>query len=301
MKFKIVYTLLMVGLFYSCSKDGCTDPSAHNFDPNATKDDGSCFYGLDESSASFTFQASPNNDNIIIFTADDTLVECVWDFGNGLNGYGTTDTAIYPFADTYNVTLSVFNSQGNAQSSQTVVIDSNDISLFDNPLQLLLSGGINGPGYRTWHIDSACSMHFGVGPPDGFSPDWWSAGAGDKPGVGLYDDRYTFHLMGFQYDMVTNGDIYIHNTLAASFPGSYENLYDYTAPFDDMLNENWNLTTDSILTLSNNSLIGFYSGVNEYKVTLLNDTALWLQYEHHDGTLRWFARFVPEGFVTTCP
>ena len=60
---------------------------------------------------------------------------------------------------------------------------------------LFLTGGINGPGYRTWHVDSACQTHFGVGPPTGNTPDWWSSPANEKPGCGLYDDRYTFHLL----------------------------------------------------------------------------------------------------------
>lgn len=301
MKLKSILLLLPLMLVWSCAKKGCTDPTAHNFDPSATKDDGSCFYGLDASSATFSYQPSSGSDNIIIFTADNPDVECSWDFGNGTSGSGPVDTAKYPFAGSFDVTLSVFNSQGNAQNTQTITIDSNDISLFDNPLHLILTGGINGPGYRTWHVDSACQTHFGVGPPTGNTPDWWSAGAYEKPGCGLYDDRYTFHLVGYEYDQVTNGDIYVHNAIAGQFPGSFENLYDYTAPFDDQLDESWDLTQDSMLSFSNIASIGFYTGVNEYKVELLNDTAMWLKYGHADGQTNWYLRLVPEGFVTTCP
>jgi PKD repeat protein len=295
-------TIIVVALFfYSCGKKGCTDPVAYNFNPNATKDDGSCFYGLDESSASFSFQVSPDNDNIIIFTADNDDVECSWDFGNGTFGSGLTDTAEYPFAGSYDVTLSVFNSQGNAQSTKTITIDQDDISLFDNPLHLIITGGTTGPGFRTWHIDSACTSHLGVGPPGGNNPDWWTSGDNEKPGCGIYDDRYTFYLSGYQYDMVTNGDVYIHNTLASSFPGSFENLYDFTAPFSDQLNESWDITEDSILSVTNSSFVGFYSGVNEYKITALTDTSMWLTYGHYDASLQWYIRLVPEGFVTNCP
>ena len=297
MKISSAYKFLLLLLFslmafIGCKKNGCTDPAAYNFDPNANKDDGSCFYGLDNSDATFTYQASTDNPNIVIFTADNPDVECSWDFGNGLNGSGKTDTAIYPYADTYNVTLSIFNSQGNAQSTQQVVIDSTDISLLDNPLHLVITGGLSGPGYRTWHVDSACATHMGVGPPGGSSPDWWSSGINEKPGCGLYDDRFTFYLIGYEYDMINNGDVYIHNSLASSFPGSFENLYDYTAPYTDQLNELWTLGEDSILTVSNNSFIGFYSGVNEYKVTNLTDTSLWLQYGHHSVLDDWSLIFL---------
>ena len=139
MKLKSILLLLPLALVWSCAKKGCTDPIAHNFDPSATKDDGSCFYGLDASSATFSYQTSSGsgNDNIIIFTADNPDVECSWDFGNGTSGSGPVDTAKYPFAGSFDVTLSVFNSQGNAQNTQTITIDSNDISLFDNPLHLI--------------------------------------------------------------------------------------------------------------------------------------------------------------------
>ena len=173
--------------------------------------------------------------------------------------------------------------------------------MFDNPLHLILTGGLNGPGYRTWHIDSACDYHFGVGPPDGDAPDWWHATANSKPGVGLYDDRFTFHLVGFKYDLITNGDIYVHNTLGPNYQGAFENLYDWTAPFENMSNESWDLSTDSVMTLSNGAPMGFYSGVSEFEITQLNDTSMIVKYGHHDGTLAWFARYVPEGFVTTCP
>ena len=129
----------------SCGKKGCTDPVAHNFDPSATKDDGTCFFGLDDTSAFFTF-APTSNPNVVVFTAKNPNVECSWDFGNGTTGSGTVDTAEYPFAGNFTVTLSIFNSQGDASSSQSIEIISNDISLFDNPLHLLLTGGINGPG-----------------------------------------------------------------------------------------------------------------------------------------------------------
>ena len=36
-------TIILVSCF-SCRKDGCTDPNAINYDPNAKKDNGSCYY-----------------------------------------------------------------------------------------------------------------------------------------------------------------------------------------------------------------------------------------------------------------
>lgn len=47
MKIKISQILLIAGGIFiatSCGKEGCKDPSAMNYDPDAKKDDGSCEY-----------------------------------------------------------------------------------------------------------------------------------------------------------------------------------------------------------------------------------------------------------------
>ena len=67
------------------------------------------------------------------------------------------------------------------------------------------------------------------------------------------------------------------------------------------INESWDLSTDSILTLSSGAPMGFYSGVSEFEIMQLDDTSMIVKYGHHDGTLGWFARYVPDGFITTCP
>ena len=71
----LLFTFPLV-LFTNCGKEGCTDPIAHNFDPSATKNDGKCFYGLNESSASFTINPT-SNPNVVVFKADNPDVECL--------------------------------------------------------------------------------------------------------------------------------------------------------------------------------------------------------------------------------
>ena len=39
---KSIYVISFSLLFASCSKDGCTDPTATNYNPDATSDDNSC-------------------------------------------------------------------------------------------------------------------------------------------------------------------------------------------------------------------------------------------------------------------
>lgn len=280
--------ILMIG-FASCKKD----PDPVLTDPPTAAD------------AMFNVNPTAANPNIIDFTALNSEVTASWDFGNGLTGSGTNVTSTYPNAGTYTVTLTVFNQGGSASSSQDVVIANTDPSLLDNPLYTLLTGGTAGTGSKTWVLDSVSATHFGVGPDPigagGDFPEWYAAGPLDKAGTGLYSDEYVFHVNGFQFDMITNGTSYVHNSLNTDFPGSYENAGDYSAPYTDRLNETWTLTegSDTTITISGDAFMGMYTGVREYRVLTLSDTALWLQYGHHDGGLLWYLRLIPAGFVSS--
>lgn len=254
--------------------------------------------------AAFTYAASATSNNIIEFRASNPNVIAKWDLGNGLSADGTNVRGTYPYAGTYSVKLTIFTKGGSVSSTQQIQIAQTDFTLLDNPLFNSLTGGINGPGFKTWHIDSLVPAHFGVGPdPTGTAgnyPQWWAAGANDKENVGLYDDRYTFYLNEFKFDMMNNSSVYVHNSLAANFPGSYQNLGDYTAPYNNKIGETWTLTegNDTTLSISNDAFIGFYSGVHTYKILALTDTSLWLQYKHHAGGLMWYLKLIPEGFVS---
>ena len=255
-----------------------------------------------QADAAFTYQSSAANANIIEFTAVNSELQVVWDLGNGQTPSGTKVSGIYPNAGTYTVKLSVFGSGGSASSTQEIIIDQTDPTLLDGPIYVALTGGSSGPGFKTWVIDSISSAHFGVGPDPigaaGDFPEWWSAGPVAKAGVGMYDDKYTFYLNNFQYDMVNNGDVYVHNSLAGDFPGSYENLSDFTAPYSDQLNESWVVTegVETILSVSGAAFLGMWTGFNDYKIIEYSETSLWLSYKHHAGGLTWYLRLIPEGF-----
>ena len=249
-----------------------------------------------DADAQFTMAPSAANVNIIELSASNPSLQCVWDFGNGSKAQGANVTATYPYAGTYTIKLTVFAKGGSRSSTKEVTIANDDFTLLNNPYYTLLTGGVNGPGFKVWVVDSAASGHMGVGPdPEsalGATPEWWAAGAGEKPGCGIYDDQYVFHLAGFKFDMITNGDVYVHNTIANEFPGSFQNLFDYTAPFADQLNESWLLTedTDPTITISGSAFLGFYTGPRVYKILSATDSTLHLQYGHHAGGLKWYLK-----------
>jgi len=245
------------------------------------------------------FTATPSTsgsaNNIELSTTNQTIL-CQWDLGNGSTATGNNVTAAYPYAGTYTITLTVFSKGGSKSSSKEITIAEDDLGLLNNPIYTMLTGGTDGTGSKTWYLDSLSVGHMGVGPdPEsalGPVPEWWAAGEGDKAGVGLYDDRYVFSLNGFGFDMITQGEVYIHNTLSASFPGSYENAGDYTAPLPDQIGESWLLTEgdQNTITISNNAFIGFYTGVNTYRILEITDSTLSLQYGHHAGGFNWYLK-----------
>ena len=253
-----------------------------------------------ETDAVFTYAPSDTNNNVIIFTATNPDIINMWDFGNGLTGEGTVVSSIYPNAGNYTVNLSVFNSGGSKTSSQEIIIEQTDPGLLDNPIYTMLTGGINGPGFKSWYIDSTTAGHFGVGPDPvsalGYTPEWWSAPEMAKPGCGMYDDRFVFYLNDYRFDMITNGDVYVHNTIADQYPGAFENLADFTAPYNNQLNESWSVIegSDTTLTVSGNSFIGFGTGVNTYKIIELTENSMYLAFGHHTGELMWYLRLKPE-------
>ena len=93
-----------------CFFQGCTDPEAENYNPDATIDDGSCIYPA-ECSISFDLTADSLNLNTLFVIPSDSIGEAVgvlWDFGDG-----TTSTDLFPNHEyegdgPYNLCLTVF-------------------------------------------------------------------------------------------------------------------------------------------------------------------------------------------------
>lgn len=173
-------------------------------------------------------------------------------------------------------------------------------------IEILLSGGQTPGSEKTWMIDSMAVGHFGVGPApghpdfDGFYPKWYSSPPNDKSGVGLYDDRYKFRLGG-NFDMITNGDSYVHSDFQSQFPGAVKNKGDYTVNHPNVTNVVWNINevigTDTTLKLNNaNSWMGMYTGVNEFRILYISSNNLHLMARHSgNADLAWYLKLIPVG------
>lgn len=253
--------------------------------------------------AAFTFAPSSQTDNILEFRASNQNVQAFWDLGNGGSAEGSTAVGVYPNAGTYTVTLTIFNQGGSITSTQDVVIENDDPTLLDNPIFDLLTGGADGPGSKSWVIDSTTAGHFGVGPnpsPNGDFPAFYAATPLEKSGSGMYDDVYTFTLQGFQFDMVTNGDIYLNAGQVGDWPDAFDSgVGDFTSPFPDQLGDAWTYTEgpDTLISIVGDAFIGYFTGVRTYKIVTIEENLLFLRMEDSaDGALAWYLRLIPEGF-----
>ena len=258
--------------------------------------------------AAFTYSASSTSPNILEFKAARTDVVAIWDFGNGTSAEGPTGTGTYPNKGVYAVTLTVFTKGGSAKRTDSIVIAADDFALLNDPLFRLLSGGIDSVNGKTWVLDSANAGHYGVTYSEvgafGYLPNDYSAPGNNHNGFGMYDDRYNFNLQGFQFNMITNGNVCIDNLQAGNFPGATQisGSEDYIAPLPNQIGENWTITkgVDTTLTVSGRSFMGFYTGVRVYKILNLTENELYLRYtDASNAFLQWYIRLIPEGYVPT--
>lgn len=260
--------------------------------------------------AFFTFEPTDETPNKVKFSCTTKAFLKKWDFGNGTKGEGDEVIGIFPLKGEYLVTLTAFTSGGSISYTQEVNIAEDDPTLLDIPVYNFLTGGASKPEGKTWIIDATRAGHFGVGPnpsnPElGDVPNYYAAGANEKPGTGLYNDEFTFVLSGFQYNYETNGDVYLNNKYASDFPGSFENLGDRTAPFTAPTDLSWSVTESEgsqYLNISTGGFIGYYSGVSSYKIVSLSENELIIRaLDAKDPALAWYQRLIPIDYTPPPP
>lgn len=261
--------------------------------------------------AAFTYAPSADNDNIIEFTAKNQTFLMKWDLGNGSTAEGKTAEGTYPSKGTYTVTLTVYNAGGSVSSTQKVDIAQTDPSLLDNPLYNMLTGGPDSATIgKTWVIDSLEDGHFGVGPDPsdpnaGDVPNYYAAAANEKAGGGMYDDRYTFYLKDFNFDMVTHGDVFINGAQEPNFPGATPAVGDYNAPYDPPSGLTWSVTDPGdgsypTLTISQGGFLGYYAGTSKYQIISITSNEMFLRYvDQANAGLAWYIKLIRAGYDPT--
>ncbi|HEY3401861.1 MAG TPA: PKD domain-containing protein [Ohtaekwangia sp.] len=257
-----------------------------------------------EADAVFSFEPTEVSPNIIELTNTAPGIK-KWDFGDGNIAEGNVVTATYPFQGDYVVTLTVYAQGGSVSSEQTIHIAESDESLL-KPVYTLLSGGKAMPEGKTWIIAADVAGHMGIGPADAAAPNWWAAGPNEKSETGLYDDKFTFKLSGFQFVQTTNGDVYVNGAQASKFPDAYPNKGDYTAPYTAPTNLRWSISTDAkgrdFISISSNGFMGYYAGSSRYEILSITESELSIKFI--DGVVpgnAWFHKLIVEGFEPPPP
>ena len=283
----IVPVLLLFGLV-ACEPQVSSDPS---LDPAPTSDN-----------VTFESQPDADNPNVVTFTNTSESFRAVWDLGNGQTKEGDVVVGEYPLKGVYNITLTIFTPSGQAMNADSIEILETNPAMLDDPNLNLLTGGIDNASGKTWVIDSTQAGHMGVGPPTGYFPEWWAAAPGAKGGSGLYDDRYTFTLTDFTFDMNPNGQVFINGAYGDEFdntstPPDGEDLW---APYPEQTGESFNLVEedngDLFLTISDPAFIGFYAGTRTYQILELTENTMWIRFEDPNG-LAWYHRLIQEGYT----
>jgi len=255
-------------------------------------------------SENVTFEMTPDadNPNIIEFVNTSESFKAMWDFGNGTKAEGDVVTGEFPLKGDYTVTLTIFTESGQAQNSTVINIEETNPIMLDDPDLNLLTGGVDQLDGKTWVIDSTQVAHMGVGPPEGDWPEWWSAPPLDKSNTGLYTDEYTFTLDGLEFDMETNGFVFINGAYGDDFEGAYQNDAtgdDYMAKWTSPENLTFNFIKEDdgrmFITVSDPGWIGFYAGTREYEIQEISENHLALRFEDPNG-LAWYHTLIPKGY-----
>ncbi len=259
-----------------------------------------------EDQADFSFQPTEESDNILRFTAANDFFIMNWDLGNGSSGTGSTVTGTYPSAGTYTVSLTVFNAGGSVTMRKQIVIEQTDPLLLDKPLYNLLTGGAEATEGKTWKVDADRLGHFGVGPNPsqaGDFPEWYQAQPNEKTGSGMYTDRYTFFLADFNFDMETNGLVYLNAAQGSNFPGAFEpGVGDLSAPYEAPDGLKWSIAEPEDnypeLTISQGGFLGYFAGGRTYQIVSIEENEILLRFVDQANTaLAWYIRLIPEDYV----
>lgn len=246
----------------------------------------------------FIIDPNAENPNMVRFTNTYGGI-ATWDFGNGGSAKGDIVDGPFPLEGTYTVTMTVYDKGGNASTSQEITIEETNYAMLETEENILLTGGIDNLGGKTWVIDATQTGHFGVGPDTEFEPVWWQAPPMDKEGLGLYDDEYTFLLDGLGYIQETNGDLFVQGDNLDGIPGTVGEG-DQKVAYDAPEGMNWSLVEEGdrkFINISKGGNIGTYVGTSTFEIVALEENRLMIRaLSGGKAGDAWYHVLVPKGF-----
>lgn len=257
---------------------------------------------ITQEQVTFTKAVSSENPNTVTFTNTSNITvpyAMTWDLGNGTISKAKEVSTTYRKAGTYTASLTITVASGvTVVKSETITIDKDDESYEDeNSPSYLLSGGKTNLKGKVWRFKPETGA-FGLGPVDSENNAWW-APSPEEIGPALYDDDMTFFGSG-KFVMDNNGDSFMNESTAASFPDGDPAGSFTTTHYTPSANASWTVDTDGEgdwLTVTN-GFIGYAvdpANLNGGKYKIFAISATEVQLTYYSGSNAWHF------FLTSAP
>ncbi len=244
---------------------------------------------------------NPNGDGtgVVHFTATGSDV-ITWKFvQNGVERMVPSGKTTYAFSNlglnTYTVSAVAIGAGGSSSDAATNV---EVLATYSPPADLIaqLTTG-------KWRVPIPDGGHMGVGPNDGTTGIWWTAGPGDKSTTGMKDDVYTFNADGtFTFDVGADFEIFGKgHALATDFgdlrgqePDGNNDVENFPVTQDDVdkISGTWYITAPGgveTINFSGLGFVGFYVSSHAYEILDRTNPNEWKlkNYYAHEGNA-WF-------------
>ncbi|MDU8885662.1 glucan endo-1,3-beta-D-glucosidase [Yeosuana sp. MJ-SS3] len=256
--------------------------------------------------------ANPNGDGsgTVHFTATADNAISYQFYYNGITSSAPGGKQTYDFSilglNNYEITVSAFGTGG---ISSTKTIEVTVLATYAPPADLVEM--LNSNSSRTWRIKAEEAKHFGLGPVlGGTLSEWYGAGAFDKEGTGMYDDRYIFNVDG-TFKHITNnendgsgddptGTVFGREVLIEELGGAGgtpdgADILNY--PLDDYTGQYTLTAPGGVETISLTGLgfIGYYTGGNhKYRIFSRSADEMILSTTDGNNEFEWWFILVPE-------
>ncbi len=243
-----------------------------------------------------THPAGDGSGNVTITVkANDALVYKIY-FGNGDSLLTSSGIATYKYTllDTNNYTISV-NAIGTAGVMSTLSQQIRVLYLFQIPDDIIAN--LTGGSAKKWMIYHDTTGHFGVGPTNTFSPDYYSATPNSRSACS-YDDEITFTKSGAN-SITMNVDNKGESFLTGASTGFYgvsggDGCYAISTGGDKILGfgaassgSNASNSTGIQFNVPGNGIVDFGTGGSTYEILYISPTVISLRNIGIEG-LAWY-------------
>ena len=212
-------------------------------------------------------------------------------------------TFSYPRTNTYIVRVVAFSAGGLSSTKVMEVFVEVDVTV---PPELV--DALTGGSSKRWVWNSTVAGHFGVGPTDTQTPDFFSASPNELPSDCLYDDVLIFGIDGsgaLNYELVTNSTTFINwAEVTGLFPDATPVQFE-----DECRDIAGLLPTESIFTILTDegtgiqtlelfgSFLSYFANIPNFEIVELSESRLsvrGIQSPPGGGELAWYFTFIPE-------